>query len=199
MLVIADEKAPVALAGIMGGQDSEVSAESTAIVLECAWFNPKAITGRGRRYGLFTDSAQRFERGVDFKIKQQAIDLAARLIMEICGGEAAKATVSESAAHLPERSPIVLPARKVDTLLGFRFPRRRIPTILESLGMAVEETEKSEFTVTPPSYRFDIEIAEDLIEELARVHGYDKVPAATWASTRCGWPSTAASTTRCST
>lgn len=176
VLVIADEQAAIAMAGIMGGKDSEVSNNSTEIVLEAAWFNADTVVGRGRRYNLFTDAAQRFERGVDYRVQQQAIDLATQLIIKICGGKAHKATIAIDEKSLPTRQSISLNARKVDAVLGFRFPRKRIAGIFESLGMQVEEKDKGEFLVTPPSYRFDIEIAEDLIEELARVNGYDKVP-----------------------
>lgn len=178
VLVIADQKAPIAMAGIMGGADSEVSQDSQDVVLEAAWFNPSAVVGRARRYQLFTDASQRFERGVDYQAQQQAIDLATQLIVKICGGQACQATVASVTDQLPVRQPIQLAARKVDNLLGFRFPRRRIAGILQSLGMQVNELDKAEFEVVSPSYRFDIEITEDLIEELARVNGYDKVPVA---------------------
>lgn len=178
MLVIADAKKAIALAGIMGGANSVINADTTDIVLECAWFSPSAITGRARRIGLHTDASHRFERGVDFTIQAQAIERATQLIVEICGGQAHEASTAIEKTHLPKREPITLHGSSVNALLGVEIPQQDIAKILNQLGMTVAETDKGTYEVIAPSYRFDIAIEEDLIEEVARVYGYDNIPAA---------------------
>lgn len=177
MLVIADEKKAIALGGIMGGENSVIDENTTELVLEAAWFNPQVIAGRARRIGLHTDASHRFERGVDYTTQAQAIERATQLITTICGGQAHKSTVALVSDQLPTRTEITLTATQVDALLGLPFPREAIAAILQQLGMTVV-VDGEQYTVTAPSYRFDMRIAEDVIEELARVWGYDNVPAA---------------------
>lgn len=178
MLVIADDKKAIALAGIMGGANSVIDEKTTDIVLEAAWFAPKAIAGRARRIGFHTDASQRFERGVDYRLQDQAIELATRLIIDICGGTAHKTQAVCHESQLPKRPAITLVGKQINALLGLRLPKKAISDILTRLGMTVCEQEKNTYQVSAPSYRFDVAIAEDLIEELARVWGYDKVPVA---------------------
>lgn len=179
MLVIADDKKPLALAGIMGGANSVIDTDTTEIVLEAAWFAPKAIAGRARRLTLHTDSSHRFERGVDYELQEKAIERATQLITEICGGQAHESTLVQEAQYLPRRKPITLKTKHINAVLGVRFPKKDIVGILTNLGMMVAETDKNEYDVIAPSYRFDIAIEEDLIEELIRVWGYENVPVAT--------------------
>lgn len=176
MLVIADGKGPVALAGIMGGADSAVDDTTTDIFLESAFFAPSVIVGKSRRLGFGSDSSYRFERGVDFAATQFALDRATQLILEICGGQAG--AVTEARGELPVRAPVKLRTSRVHRVLGVALNAGEIAQILTRLGMAFRQ-QGEEFSVTPPSYRFDIAIEEDLIEEVARTHGYEKIqPAA---------------------
>ncbi|PIE45566.1 MAG: phenylalanine--tRNA ligase subunit beta [Gammaproteobacteria bacterium] len=179
MLVIADDKKAIALAGIMGGANSEIDKKSSDIILEAAWFAPSVITGRARRLTLHTDASHRFERGVDYLLQEKAIARASQLIVEICGGQAHRPTVATVKDKLPKRETISLDAKSVNALLGLRLPKQAITGILSRLGMTVAETEKNIYEVLAPSYRFDISIKADLIEELVRVWGYENVPAAT--------------------
>ena len=172
MLVIADAKRAVALAGVMGGADSAVGDETTDILLESAFFVPGVIVGKSRRLGFGSDSSYRFERGVDFAITQTALARATHLILDICGGQAGP--VTEVLSQLPARKPVKLRVARVQRVLGVALATGEIAQILSRLGMAVEQ-QGEEFSVTPPSYRFDIAIEEDLIEEVARVHGYEKI------------------------
>ncbi len=174
MLVIADGSGPVALAGIMGGAATAVGAETTTIFLEAAYFSPDAIAGRARRLGLSTDSSHRFERGVDYANTQMAMERATKLILEICGGQ--PGTVIEATGKLPRREPISLRPQRVARVLGMDMPADKMKTYLQRLGLAVKEAGEA-WQVTPPSYRFDLAIEEDLIEELARLHGYDQIEA----------------------
>jgi phenylalanyl-tRNA synthetase beta chain len=175
MLVIADGKGPVALAGVMGGLDSAVDEGTTDIFLESAFFVPGVIVGKSRRLGFSSDSAYRFERGVDFAITQRALDRATQLILEICGGDAGPMT--EVLAALPSRPAVTLRSSRVLRVLGVAMKPGQIARILSSLGMVFEQR-GDDFTVLPPSYRFDISIEEDLIEEVARVHGYEQIQPA---------------------
>lgn len=175
MLVIADQQKPIALAGIMGSENSVVDADTDTIVLESAWFSLSAITGRARRLTLHTDASHRFERGVDYGLQQQAIDLATQMIVEICGGQAHESTMASEAENLPARQAIELSVKQINQVLGVQFPEEQIEPIFTQLGMQVEVSGDS-YSVTPPSYRFDVAIAEDLIEELARIWGYDNIP-----------------------
>lgn len=175
MLVIADSKSPVALAGVMGGADSSVSDATTDIFLESAFFSPSVIAGKSRLLGFNSDSSYRFERGVDFSGTVAALDRATQLILEICGGQAG--SVTEAQAELPERRPVKLRTSRVLHVLGATITADEIAQILSRLGMVFQQ-KGDEFSVTPPSYRFDIAIEEDLIEEVARVYGYENIQPA---------------------
>jgi phenylalanyl-tRNA synthetase beta chain len=174
MLVIADDNGPVALAGVMGGADSAVDDATTDIFLESAFFAPSVIVGKSRRIGFGSDSSYRFERGVDFASTQAALDRATQLILDICGGQAG--AVAEAQGELPARHPVKLRTSRVHRVLGIALDTDAIESILSRLGMAFQR-QGDAFSVTPPSYRFDIAIEEDLIEEVARVHGYEHIPA----------------------
>jgi phenylalanyl-tRNA synthetase beta chain len=172
MLVIADAKQAVALAGVMGGADSAVNDNTTEILLESAFFVPGVIVGKSRRIGFGSDSSYRFERGVDYANTQVALDRATQLVLDICGGEAGIAT--EAKAVLPVRKLVKLRVARVSRVLGMELNSKVIVQILSRLGMVLQQ-DGEEFMVTPPSYRFDIAIEEDLIEEIARVYGYEKI------------------------
>src|SRR5512135_3450092 len=172
MLVIADGKAPVALAGVMGGADSAVDEATADIFLESAFFAPGVIVGKSRRLGFSSDSSYRFERGVDFAGTADALDRATQLILNICGGQAG--AVTEALGDLPARLPVKLRCSRVLRVLGVSLKADEIAQILSRLGMLFQ-LKGEEFSVTPPSYRFDIAIEEDLIEEVARVYGYENI------------------------
>jgi phenylalanyl-tRNA synthetase beta chain len=174
-LVIADQQKPLALAGIMGGDESAVSDTTVDILLESAFFQPLALAGKARSYGLHTDSSHRFERGVDFNLQRQAIERATQLIVDIAGGSAGAVIESVLPTALPVRAPINLRVAKINQVLGFDLPVAQIEEILLALGMMLEK-QNDAWLVTAPSYRFDISIEADLIEELARVYGYDNLP-----------------------
>ena len=174
LLLIADDNKPIALAGIMGGMDSAVSLTTRDILLESAFFNPAVIAGKSRVLGFGSDSSYRFERGVDFGATRQALERATQLVMEICGGSPGE--VCEASDTLPARSPVRLRVMRANRLLGMDIEGSQIAGLFRRLGFEFEER-GDEFLVTPPSYRFDIAIEEDLIEEVARVYGYDRVPA----------------------
>ncbi|WP_148716751.1 phenylalanine--tRNA ligase subunit beta [Chitinolyticbacter meiyuanensis] len=175
MLVIADDKKPVALAGIMGGADTGVTETTRDIFLESAFFAPEVIAGKARRLGFSSDSSHRFERGVDFGNCRDALERATQLVLELCGGE--PGPIVERIAELPARQPVALRVSRVARVLGVTLPAAEIAAILQRLGLATAQ-DGDVITVTPPSYRFDIVIEEDLIEEIARVYGYDNVPVA---------------------
>lgn len=175
VLVIADERGPLGLAGIMGGEASGVDESTTAILLESAFFAPAAIMGRARRYGLHTDASLRFERGVDPEGQIRAIERATGLLMEIAGGEPEVVSVAENSAALPRRLPVPLRRERLAGVLGAEVPDSEVSDILERLGMQ-SQCVADGWRVVPPAARFDIEIEVDLIEEVARLHGYDRIP-----------------------
>jgi phenylalanyl-tRNA synthetase beta chain len=175
-LLICDEARVLALAGIMGGEESGVCAGTSELFLESAFFAPEAVAGKARSYGFSSDASYRFERGVDFAAPRRAMERATQLIIEICGGRAGP--ITESMARLPERPPVRLRPPRAQRLLGIRLDAAQIERLLGGLGFQFQR-QGEEFVVTPPSYRFDIAIEEDLIEELARLHGYDNIPATT--------------------
>ena len=175
VLLIADDRRPLAMAGIMGGEDSGITLATTELFLEAAFFAPKAIAGRARRYGFVSDAAHRFERGVDFAATRRALERATRLVIDICGGQAGP--VSDALASLPERPPVLLRSRRVRKVLGLDVSPEQIEDLFRRLGLQFVR-DADDFVVTPPSYRFDIEIEEDLIEEIVRLHGYENIPAA---------------------
>ena len=175
-LVIADDKGALALAGIMGGQRSSVTDSTTNIVVESAFFNQLAIAARARRFGLHTDASQRFERGVDFELPELALARACDLITSITGGEAGQIVTAENLEHLPAREPITLPIAKVRDVIGIDIEPSEMVRILTQLGFEVEQ-QNDALICKPPSYRFDMSIKEDLIEEIARIYGYDNIPS----------------------
>jgi phenylalanyl-tRNA synthetase beta chain len=174
VLMIADEQKPLAMAGIMGGEESGITLDTTDLFLESAYFSPTAIAGRARRYGFGSDASHRFERGVDFGATRQAIERATQLILEICGGQAGP--LVEAAADLPQRQPVRLRVARVAKVLGVQFSAAQVAELFDRLALPFVR-DGEDFLVTPPSYRFDIEIEEDLIEEVARLYGYDNIPA----------------------
>jgi phenylalanyl-tRNA synthetase beta chain len=176
-LVIADEQQALAVAGVMGGFDSRVTDASTNLFLESAHFAPAAIQGRARKLGLHTDASHRFERGVDPELPRQAIERLTQLIVDIAGGKPGPVVEAKSDAHLPTRAPVRLRAARLARVTGLMLPASEVEQILHSLGFAVRKFDGG-WEVVPPSQRFDIEIEEDLIEEIVRVHGYDRVPTA---------------------
>lgn len=174
VLLIADEEGPVAMAGIMGGEGSGITLETSDLFLESAFFAPQAIAGRARHYGFVSDASHRFERGVDFSGTLHALERATQLVLDICGGQAGP--VSEALATLPQRQVVRLRTTRVAKVLGFVFSPEYIGDLFSRLGISFTR-EGNDFLVTPPSYRFDIEIEEDLIEEVIRLHGYDNIPS----------------------
>ncbi|MCL2636603.1 MAG: phenylalanine--tRNA ligase subunit beta [Betaproteobacteria bacterium] len=174
VLMIADDAKPLAMAGIMGGEESGITLETRELFLESAFFAPSAIAGRARRYGFGSDASHRFERGVDFGGARRVIERATRLILDICGGQAGP--VVEAKAALPQRNPVRLRTARAEKVLGLALGAERIAALFAGLGLSCQR-QGDDFLVTPPSWRFDMEIEEDLIEEIARLHGYDNIPA----------------------
>ncbi len=175
-LVIADEKAALAMAGVMGGAASAVSDATQDIFLESAFFSPLSIAGRARRYGLHTDSSHRFERGVSPQLAVQAMERASALLIEIAGGSAGPVSEVTSAEHLPGARQVTLRHARVERVLGTSVARQTIDEILCRLDMQVE-AEGEGWKVTAPAFRFDISIEEDLIEEIGRIIGYSNLPS----------------------
>jgi phenylalanyl-tRNA synthetase beta chain len=173
-LVIADDNKALAMAGIFGGLHSGVTAETTDILLESAFFAPDAIAGRARQYGLHTDASHRYERGVDPVLQRTAMERATNLIVAICGGEVGPITEAVDEASLPTRAPVTLRHDRLESIVGRSYDVETVTDYLVRLGMQVEFKE-GEWAVIPPSYRFDIAIEEDLIEEVVRVGGYNNV------------------------
>jgi len=176
-LVIADDKSPLALAGIMGGLDSAVDKQTRDIFLESAHFAPQAIAGRAREMGMQTESSYRFERGVDAALQVLAIERATKLILDIAGGSAGPVSDIRDKASLPKRSVIKLDHDRVHRILGIELSAKTIEQIMTRLGMGVVKSIKG-WRITPPSHRFDISRTCDLIEEIARVQGYSEIPTA---------------------
>lgn len=174
-LVIADASKVLAIAGVMGGEESGMAEGSCDLFLECAFFMPEALAGRARRYGLQTDSSYRFERGVDFNLQQQAIERATGLLLDMVGGAVGPVTEVCHAEHLPVRAPISLRRSRIQRVLGIVLPDDEIADILVRLGAQVQVTAEG-WDVTPPSYRFDMAIEADLIEDIGRIHGYNQLP-----------------------
>ncbi|MFU0462442.1 phenylalanine--tRNA ligase subunit beta [Acinetobacter baumannii] len=175
VMVIADDQKALAIAGIMGGLASSVTDDTTDIFLESAFFAPLAIAGRARRFGLHTDSSQRYERGVDFELPLIAMNRASQLIQELAGGEFGPITVAEKSDLLPKREAIELKQAQVDQLLGYQVAAEFITDALTRLGCEVTVKADGEWSVVPPSHRYDMAIYQDLIEEVARIDGYDNI------------------------
>ncbi len=175
VLVIADASGPLAMAGIMGGAASGVGERTQNLFLESAFFSPGAIAGRARRHGLHTDSSHRFERGVDPALAHRAMARATALLLEIVGGEPGPVVDVTAGEYLPVRKAVALRARRLQRLLGMEVAPQKVQDIFQRLGCAVEAVEAG-WRVTPPTARFDIAIEADLIEEVARIHGYQNLP-----------------------
>ena len=175
-LMISDDQDHLAIAGIMGGLDSGVSSSTKDIVLESAYFNPSTIMGKTRDIGVFTESALRFERGVDHQLQATAMERATQLIVEICGGDVGPIHEVKSEEDLPKAKEIVLTKNKVSQILGFDIDLDEITRIFNSLGL-ISKVNNDTWVVQSNSYRFDVEIAEDLVEEIVRIVGYDQMPS----------------------
>jgi phenylalanyl-tRNA synthetase beta chain len=175
-LMIADEKNYLAIAGVMGGLDSGCNKGTKDIVLESAYFNPATIMGKSRDLGIFTESALRFERGVDAHLQEQAMQRATRLILDICGGEVGPVTEAKAVECIPQAKTITLTEDKLKRVLGFTVDKQQVTSILEGLQMQVEEGNDN-WKVIASTSRFDMDIEEDLIEEVVRLIGYDKMPS----------------------
>jgi phenylalanyl-tRNA synthetase beta chain len=174
-LVIADQARPVALAGIMGGARSAVGADTRDILLESAFFAPAALSGKARSYGLHTDSSHRFERGVDPTRCMHSMERATALLTAIAGGEPGPVTEAVSAEHLPRAREILLRRARIGQVLGLAFDDAAVEDILGRLGMLLTAVDDG-WRVAPPPSRFDVLLEVDLIAELGRVHGYDRIP-----------------------
>ncbi len=175
-LVISDEESAVAFAGIMGGKESAVSASTNSIFLESAFFKPSAIRGKARRYGFQTDASLRFERGVDYKIQEIAINRASILLRDTVGGRFSEITSSTLTNQLPKQTKIYLDLEKSNDLLGTKISKQLALRYFKGLGFAPESLKKSSISAISPSWRYDLTIEADLVEELARLEGYDSLP-----------------------
>jgi phenylalanyl-tRNA synthetase beta chain len=173
LLLVCDSVKPLGLAGIMGGEHSGIADDTTTVYLEGAFWNPAVIQGKMRRLGFQSDAGYRFERGVDFDLGPVAVERATALMLEICGGRAGPLTDAKGA--LPKRKPVKLRAARVERLLGIALSSDAIADVFKRLGLPFSR-DGDDFIVTPPSYRFDIEIEEDLVEEIARIYGYERIP-----------------------
>ncbi|MGY8524210.1 phenylalanine--tRNA ligase subunit beta [Paracidovorax citrulli] len=176
--VIAAEGGLESLAGIMGGDSTAVSDDTTNIYLEAAFWWPEAIQGRARRYNFSTDAGHRFERGVDYATTVEHIERITALILQICGGQAGP--IDDHVVNLPQRKPVRMRVARAERVLGIALDSAEIATVFERLGLPFVREDGADgavFEVTPPSYRFDIEIEEDLIEEVARIYGFERIPA----------------------
>ena len=175
-LVIADENSAIAMAGVMGGMSTATQRESSEILLESAFFEPVSMAGVARSYGLHTESSLRFERGVDFNLAHPALERATELVLAICGGEASQINECIDNTQLPDIKPIKITQEKISKVLGFELEPNWIEAKFESLNFDIVEKTDNSWTIVPPSFRFDIRIVADLIEELARLYGYDRLP-----------------------
>ncbi len=178
VLVITDASGPIGLAGIMGGESTKADVDSRNVFLEAAFFFPDAIAGRARRYNFTSDASHRFERGVDFDNNIEGIERATALILEICGGEPGPTV--DSVTKVPHRQPVKMRVARAHKIIGVQIPSDEMADIFVRLGFKARSEGRGAdefFTVTPPSYRFDIEIEEDLIEEVARLYGFERIPA----------------------
>ena len=174
VLCIADDSGAIGLGGIMGGDSTKAELDTRNIFVESAFFFPEAIQGRARRYGFSSDASHRFERGVDFDNNLAGLERYTKLVLEICGGE--PGPVDDVVARLPERKPVRMRVARAQKVIGMPIPATEMSEIFTRLDLPFT-MDGHVFTVTPPSFRFDLEIEEDLIEEVARVHGFEKIPA----------------------
>ena len=176
-LVIADHTRALAIAGVMGGEHSGVATDKTRdLFLESAFFDQIAIAGKARSYGLHTDASHRYERGVDFRLAREAMERATALLLEIVGGEAGPIIEAVSEQHLPNIAPVTLRAERIDQMLGMQMPAVEVEQLLNGLGLKTSASGEGQWQVEVPSHRFDISIEVDLIEELARLYGYNHLP-----------------------
>lgn len=175
-LVIADHSRALGIAGVMGGEHSGTSGKTCDIFLECAFFEPISVAGKARSYGLHTDASHRFERGVDSQLTREAMERATGLLLEITGGEPGPIIEVVSESHLPKIEPVLLRAERVSQMLGMEFPAADIERHLTGLGLTLTSQGEGQWLVGVPSHRFDISLEVDLIEELARLHGYNHLP-----------------------
>jgi phenylalanyl-tRNA synthetase beta chain len=175
VLLITDREGPIGLAGIMGGERTEISDATTDVFFEVAYFPPEAVVGRARRWGMLTDASQRYERGVDPTQQQRAVERAVNLLLSIGGGTPGPVSVTQSPQHQPKRAAVALRRSHLQRLLGVSVPDARVASTLEALQMRV--VSKSDgWEATPPAYRFDVAIEADLVEEVARIIGFDAIP-----------------------
>ncbi|MCP6698112.1 phenylalanine--tRNA ligase subunit beta [Pseudomonas donghuensis] len=174
-LVIADHSRALAIAGVMGGEHSGVAAGTRDLFLESAFFEPISVAGKARSYGLHTDASHRYERGVDSQLAREAIERATALLLEIVGGEAGPVIDVTSEAHLPKVAPITLRAERLSQMLGMEMASADVEQLLNGLGLKTTAGE-GQWQVEVPSHRFDISLEVDLIEELARLYGYNRLP-----------------------
>ncbi len=175
-LVIADHERALAIAGVMGGESSGVSATTRDLFLESAFFDTIALAGKARSYGLHTDSSHRFERGVDSQLAREAMERATGLLLEIVGGEPGPIIAVESAADLPNIAPITLRSERIEQMLSMVMDDSEVERLLGGLGLGVTAEGPGRWQVVVPSHRFDISLEVDLIEELARLYGYNRLP-----------------------
>ncbi|WP_421547406.1 phenylalanine--tRNA ligase subunit beta [Pseudomonas sp. QD4] len=175
-LVIADHTRALAIAGVMGGEHSGVTAGTRDIFLESAFFDQIAVAGKARSYGLHTDASHRYERGVDWQLAREAMERATGLLLEITGGEAGPIIETVSEQHLPSVAPITLRAERVTQMLGLEIDASEVERLLTGLGLKVSADGAGQWRVEVPSHRFDISLEVDLIEELARLYGYNRLP-----------------------
>ena len=178
-LVIADQSKVLAMAGIMGGDESSVGNGTSDILFESAWFNPLAIAGKARNYGKHTDSSHRFERGVDSELQVSAIERATALMLDICGGNPGPVSVTESAKHLPTLATIRLRDERLAQQLGVSIAPADVDDMLTRLGLILVERNDESSVWVAPSWRFDLAIEQDLVEEVARIYGYNNLPTST--------------------
>ncbi|MET1077044.1 MAG: phenylalanine--tRNA ligase subunit beta [Pseudomonas sp.] len=175
-LVIADQQRALAIAGVMGGQASGVSSETRDLFLESAFFDTIAVAGKARSYGLHTDSSHRFERGVDWQLAREAMERATGLLLSIVGGEPGPISEVVSQEHLPSVAPVTLRAARIEQMLGLALDGAEVERLLSALGLGVTAEGAGQWRVSVPSHRFDISIEVDLIEELGRLYGYNRLP-----------------------
>jgi phenylalanyl-tRNA synthetase beta chain len=175
-LVIADHARLLGIAGVMGGENSGVTAKTRDVFLEAAFFEPISVAGKARSYGLHTDASHRFERGVDSNLAREAMERATVLLLDIAGGEPGPIIESVSLEHLPQIAPITLRAERVSQMLGLELGSSEIEALLTGLGLGVKTSGEGQWSVEVPSHRFDISLEVDLIEELARLYGYNRLP-----------------------
>ncbi|NMY06135.1 phenylalanine--tRNA ligase subunit beta [Pseudomonas sp. WS 5059] len=175
-LVIADHSRALAIAGVMGGEHSGVSATTRDVFLESAFFDQIAVAGKARSYGLHTDASHRYERGVDWQLAREAMERATGLLLEITGGEAGPIIETVSEQYLPSIAPVTLRAQRVEQMLGLVIEEAQIVRLLTGLGLGISADGEGQWRVEVPSHRFDISLEVDLIEELARLYGYNRLP-----------------------